>query len=414
VDFSYDDPEDARRLADRVRDFVDEVVLPEERGLSGGGSVPRTLIQDLRQEAKNRGLYAPQMPEEYGGLGLSFREVLPSFEEAGRSLLAPSALRVDAPDEGNMHTLEMVGSEEQKERWLRPLVQGEITSAFSMTEPQPGGGSDPKMIKTTAEREGDEWVINGHKWWTTQGSESDVLIVMARTDPDSHPYEGCSMILVPTDTPGVTLKRDIPHMGGETGVGHAEILYEDVRVPAENLLGEENAGFAIAQMRLGPARLTHCMRFSGMAERAVEVAKAYMQEREAFGTRLSDKQALRFELAESVTRLHAARTMVRHAARQITRGDQARTEVAMCKVFTANVVQDIIDTALQVCGGNGIGKDLPLATFYEGVRSFRIVDGADEVHKRSIARELFRDVHPEELDPLSRFEVSTPLYDPAD
>ncbi len=414
MDLSYDDPEPARELAERVRAFVDEVVLPEERRLSGGGSVPGELIEDLREEAKQRDLYAPQMPEEYGGLGLSFREVLPSFEQAGRSLLAPTALRVDAPDEGNMHTLEMVGTEQQKERWLRPLVAGEITSAFSMTEPSPGGGSDPKMIKTTAQRDGDEWVINGHKWWTTQGSESDVLIVMARTDLDAHPYEGCSMILVPTDTPGVTLKRDIPHLGGEAGAGHAEVLYEDVRVPAENLLGEENAGFAIAQMRLGPARLTHCMRFSGMAERAMEVAKAYTNEREAFGTRLSDKQALRFELAEGATRLHAARTMVRHAARQITRGEQARTEVAMCKVFTANVVQDIIDSALQVCGGSGIGKDLPLATFYEAVRSFRIVDGADEVHKRSIARELFRDVDTEELEPLPRFEVSTPLTESSD
>ena len=400
----YDDSERAREVADRVRSFVDEEVIPIEREHLGGPTVDRETVDELRDRAREYDIYAPQIPEEYGGMGMDFRDVLPMFEEAGRSLLGATALRVDAPDEGNMHTLELVGTDDQKERWLRPLAAGDLRSGFSMTEPNPGAGSDPKMIRTTAEKDGDEWVINGHKWWTTQGSEADVLLVMARTDRDAHPYEGCSIILVPADTPGVEVVRDIPHLGGGvTGTGHAEIRYDDVRVPEENLLGEENAGFAIAQQRLGPARLTHCMRFSGMAERALEIAKAYTSQRTAFDGPLAEKQALRFEVAEAETRLHAVRTMVRHAARQIAAGEEARIEVAMSKTFAANVVQDAIDSSIQLCGGNGIGKDLPLADFYENVRQFRIIDGADEVHKRVIARNAFEDVDENEVEHLTRY-----------
>ena len=192
--FTYDDPERGRAIAERTREFVDEVVLPVEREYLGRGPVPGDEIERLRDAARERDLYAPQVPEEHGGLGLDFREMLPVFEEAGRSLLGPAALRCSAPDEGNIHTIELVGTEAQKERWIDPLVAGEAHSGFSMTEPPQGGGSDPKMIATTAEKDGDEWVINGHKWWTTGGTEAEVLIVMARTDLDAHPYEGCSQI----------------------------------------------------------------------------------------------------------------------------------------------------------------------------------------------------------------------------
>ncbi|WP_135807119.1 acyl-CoA dehydrogenase family protein [Halorussus marinus] len=400
----YDDPASGEAVADRVREFVDREVIPVEREHLGGPPVTAETIESLREAAREYDVYAPQIPEEYGGLGLGFREALALFEEAGRSLLGAAAIRVDAPDEGNMHTLELVGTDDQKERWLGPLARGEIRSGFSMTEPMDGAGSDPKMIRTTAEKDGDEWVIDGHKWWTTQGSEADVLLVMARTDPDAHPYEGCSIFLVPADAPGVEVVRDVPHVGGGlTGIGHAEIRYDGVRVPEENLLGAENAGFAISQQRLGPARLTHCMRFSGMAERALDVAKAYAEERRAFDGTLSEKQALRFEIAEAETRLHAVRTTVRHAADRIAAGEEARTEVAMSKTYAANVVQDAVDTAVQICGGNGIGKDLPLADFYENVRQFRIIDGADEVHKRVIARDAFEDVDAGEVEHLTRY-----------
>ncbi|RBI62377.1 acyl-CoA dehydrogenase [halophilic archaeon] len=401
----YDDSDRAQTFAARTREFIDDVVTPVEREMLGDGPVDDDTIRELRDAAREAGVYAPHLPEEYGGQGLSYRDMLPVFEAAGRSLLGPPAVRVDAPDEGNMHTLELFGTDEQKETWLRPLVAGEARSAFSMTEPAPGAGSDPKMIRTTAERDGDEWVVDGHKWWTTQGSEADVLVVMARTDPDAHPYEGCSLFLVPTDASGVEVVRDVPHVGGAlTGIGHAEIKYESVRVPEDALLGQLNEGFTHAQQRLGPARLTHCMRYSGMAERALDIAKAYVSEREAFGTPLAEKQSLRFTVAEAETRLHAARTMVRHAAHEIEAGGEARIPVSMAKVFTANVVQEIIDDCLQLCGGSGISKDLPIADFYENVRQFRIVDGADEVHKRTIARDAFDDTDPSEIDTLPNYE----------
>ncbi|MFC7098080.1 acyl-CoA dehydrogenase family protein [Halobaculum marinum] len=400
----YDDSEAARALAERTREFVEEEVIPVEREVLGDGPVSDEQLAALRETAREYDVFCPQIDEEWGGMGMAFRDVLPMFEQAGRSLLGAAACRVDAPDEGNMHTLELLGTDDQQERWLRPLVAGDISSGFSMTEPMQGGGSDPKMIQTSAEKDGDEWVIDGHKWWTTGGTEADVLIVMARTDPDAHPYEGTSLFLVPADTPGVNVVRDVPHVGGGvTGVGHAEIEYDGVRVPEENLLGNLNEGFSHAQQRLGPARLTHCMRFAGMAERALDVAKAYASERQAFGGPIADKQAIRHEVADAETELHAVRTMVRDAAERIDRGEEARLQVAMSKTFAANRVQDIVDTALQMCGGNGIGKDLPIADFYESVRQFRIIDGADEVHRRVIARDAFADVDESELANVTRY-----------
>jgi acyl-CoA dehydrogenase len=421
MDIEYHDPADGRAVAERTREFVREEVLPVEREYLGEESVPDDVIADLRDRARDREIYGPQIPEAYGGLGLDFRAMLPVFEAAGRSLLGPTALRCGAPDEGNMHLLELAGSEAQKERWLAPLAAGEMRSAFAMTEPMNGGGSDPKMLATTAEksgpgsasersgtaaeRDGGEWVIDGHKIWITQGGDADVFFVMARTNEEVHPYEGTSIVAVPADTDGVEVVRDVPHVGGAPlGGTHAELRFDGARVPVENTLGPEDAGFMLAQQRLGPARLTHCMRFAGMADRALSVATAYASEREAFGEHLSDKQAIRFSIATSRTDLHAVRTMVRHAADAIAEGEEARVEVAMSKSFAANVCQEAIDDALQVCGGAGIGKDLPLADFYENVRAFRIIDGADEIHRRTIARAAFEDPPTEELDVLPRFE----------
>ncbi|MFP4627108.1 MAG: acyl-CoA dehydrogenase family protein [Natronomonas sp.] len=403
----YHDSEKANEVATRVEAFMEEEVLPREReALRTGDRISFDELEDYWEMAKDRDLFAPQMPEEYGGQGLDFRDMLPSFEQVGRSLFGALSIRANAPDEGNMHTLEIGASEEIKEKYLRPLVLGEMWSAFSMTEPMGGGGSDPKMLQTTAEKDGDEWVINGHKWWSSQGKIADFLLVMARTDLDAHPYEGTSIILVPTDTDGVEIVRNYPVLGGhgimETEFGHAEIVYDDVRVPIENTIGEEGGGFRLAQLRLGGGRLTHCMRYCGMAERALDVAKAYMMEREAFGTPLADKQALRHRIADAETKLHVARTANRHAARELDRSD-ARIEVAMAKTFTANVTNEIIDLAVQACGGNGIAKDLPIAHFYEDVRAFRIFDGADEVHRRTIAREAFEDLKTEEIEHVLRY-----------
>jgi acyl-CoA dehydrogenase len=418
----YHDSEQAQELAAEAREFMDERVIPTERKYLGDGPVPEGIIAELRDEARERGIYCPQIGAEHGGGGYDFDDVLPLFEEAGRSLLGATAMRVDAPDEGNMHTIELVGTEWQKEEYLEPLVAGDISSGFSMTEPRSGAGSDPKMMQTHAEKDraeqssagsarpeatqnGDEWVIDGHKWWTTQGDEADFLIVMARTDTDAHPYNGTSLFLVDADNPGVDIVEPTPHLGPSVvHSSHAEIRYDDVRIPEENLLGELNEGFTHAQERLSPARLTHCMRYTGMATRALNVAKAYMHDREAFDSKLSEKQSQRFDIAEMETRLHAVRTMVRHAARQIASEKEARIPVSMSKVFAANTTQEAIDLAIQCTGGSGISRHLPLADFHESVRAFRIVDGADEVHKRVIARHAFEDAeNPDELENLPTF-----------
>jgi acyl-CoA dehydrogenase len=401
----FTDSERAQELADRAARLMDEVVIPKERSLTGGTSISAGTVTELREAAREYGVYAPQIEEEYGGMGEDFRDALPAFEQAGRSLLGPVAMQIDAPDEGNMHLLELQGTELQKEQYLEPLVEGRIRSAFAMTEPMQGAGSDPKMIKTTAEKDGDEWVIDGHKWYTTQGVEADFLLVFARTDLDAHPYEGCSVFIVPKEADGVEIVRNIPHLGSELiGKGHAEIKFNDVRVPEEHLLGEEGKGFKHVQERLGPARLTHCMRFSGMAERSLDITKAYLSERDGFGSSLADKQDPRHKIAEHHTRIAAARSLIRTAADRIAAGDEARIEVSMAKVFAANVTQEAIDDALQFCGANGMTKDLPIADFYEEVRQFRIVDGADEVHKRTIARAAFEDVDEAELEPVVRYD----------
>jgi acyl-CoA dehydrogenase len=405
---NYNDSAHAEELADRTRDFIREEVIPaEQEHLLGGQDVSRKVIEDLREKARDANVYAAPFEEEYGGLGYDFRDALTAYEAAGLSILGPVSLRLDGPDEGNIHTLELIGTDDQKKQWLKPLIAGDVRSAFSMTEPMQGGGSDPKMLQTTGERDSDEWLIDGHKWWTSQGLESDVLFVMARTDLEAHPYDGCSFFLVPTDTDGVEILRDVPHLSVEGyGVSHAEIVFNSVRVPEENLLGDLNAGFNIAQRRLGPARLTHCMRFSGSAERALETTKAYIAERRGFGERLAEKQAIRHELADAETKLHAVRTMVRDAAARITAGDEARTEISMCKVFAANAVNEVIDTAMQYRGGNAIGRDLPMTYLYENARIFRFVDGADEVHRRSIARDTIDDYDPAMIDTLTRFQDS--------
>jgi acyl-CoA dehydrogenase len=400
----FNESEKAEAVTARIREFVDEIVLPAERDQPGGVAVSDELIDELRSEARDHDVYAPQVSEEYGGLGLDFRDALPAYEEGGRSFLAMTAIRTDPPDEGNIHLLELLGTDEQKDQWLRPLVDGEISSAFAMTEPMQGGGADPTMIETHAEKDGDEWSITGHKWWITNGSDADFFLVMARTNQEVHPYEGCSIFLVPADADGIDLVRDLPHMGEETlARSHTELIFDNVRVPEQNVLGTVDAGFDHAQQRMVPARLTRSMQFSGMAERSLDIAKAFMSEREAFGGSVSEKQGPRFDIADAETKLYAARSMIRRAADIYASGGQARTEAAMSKYYATNVAQDVIDTALQFCGSNGIGMDLPLAEFYQDVRIIRIADGPDEVQKRVIAREAFEDIDEREVQHLSRY-----------
>jgi acyl-CoA dehydrogenase len=313
-------------------------------------------------------------------------------EEMGRSLISPMVYNCSAPDTGNMEILAEHGTPEQLERWLRPLLEGEIRSCFSMTEPNTSG-SDPTGLATTAELDGDEWVINGHKWFTSGAVGASVAIAMVVTDPDAAPHKRASMILVPTDTPGFNLIRPVPVMGHDGGPGHCEIRYEDCRVPASSTLGERGAGFKIAQDRLGPGRIHHCMRAVGGAQRAFEIMCRRANERESFGGKLGEKQFVQDFIARSRMEIHGARLMVLHAAWKMdTEGKRAaRQEISMIKVVAANMFMDVLDRAIQVLGALGVSDDTPVALMWRQGRMLRIADGPDEVHKMVIAhRELNR------------------------
>jgi len=388
MDFSYS-PE-LQALTERVRRFVDDVVIPLEAHADADpvSGLPLPMLQDARAKAKAAGLWSPTMPQDLGGMGLSLQEIVPIFEAAGRSLIGPSVFNCAAPDEGNMHLLKMFANAEQREQYLKPLVAGEVFSGFAMTEPAPGVGSDPSMLRTTAVRDGDAWVINGHKWWTTGAGIASFLIIMARTGEDNR--KGATLFLAPIDTAGIELVRLVPHMGEPDLGGHGEVRFNDLRLPHSAILGEVGQGFAQVQARLGPARLTHCMRWTGIAQRALEIAAHYANEREAFGAKLGGHQSIQWMLADSDLELHAGRLMIQQAAWLLEHGEQARRETSMAKVWVAESVNRVIDRAIQICGGLGISRDLPLSRWYEAARAFRIYDGASEVHRMVIARQVLK------------------------
>jgi acyl-CoA dehydrogenase len=289
-----------------------------------------------------------------------------------------------------MHLLHLFANEEQRERYLKPLAAGEIRSAFAMTEPAPGAGSDPALLQTRAVRDGDEWVIDGHKWWTTGAEGAAFFLIMARTNPDVPVHKGSTVFIAPAGTAGIEFLRLVPHMGAADVGGHGEMHFVGLRLPQSAILGQEGEGFALTQARLGPARLTHCMRWTGIAQRALEIATHYAAEREAFGKHLTEHQAVQWMLADSATELHAGRLMIQHAAWLLEQGEQARQETSMAKVFVAETVNRVIDRAIQICGGLGISHDLPLSDWYESARAFRIYDGASEVHRMVIARQVIK------------------------
>jgi acyl-CoA dehydrogenase len=389
MDFSL--PPHVQELTQRVRHFVDSEVIPLEPYLDQheDGLTPE-MLATVRAKAKQAGLWCPQLPPELGGLGLSLAEIVPVFEAAGRSLIGPVALNCSAPDEGNMHLLHLFANADQREHYLTPLAAGEIRSAFAMTEPPPGAGSDPTMIKTRAVRDDDHWIINGHKWFASGAAGAAFLIIMAQTNPDVPAQKGSTIFLAPIDTPGIEIVRRVPIMGAHDLGGHCEIRFHDLRLPHSAILGDEGEGFALTQKRLGPARLTHCMRWTGIAQRALEIATQYGSEREAFGSKLTGHQSIQWMLADSAIELHAGRLMIQQAAWLLERGEQARQETSMCKVFVAEAVNRVLDRAIQVCGGTGISRDLPLSTWFAAARAFRIYDGASEVHRMVIARQVIK------------------------
>ncbi len=384
IDFTLD--KRLQQLREKIRQFVDTVVIPEEGGLSHDLGKLEALRAELQAKAKRENIFLPHLPEKLGGMGLDWRQTAVVLEEAGRSLLGPQALNAAAPDEGNMHLLYHVANEEQRERYLVPLARGENRSCFAMTEPAPGAGSDPSLLRSTAGRKNGKWAINGTKWFITGAEGAAFAIVLVRTS------EGPTMFLVDTHNPGLRLQRTIPTMDTLTPGGHGEIDFVDCLVDDAAVLGEVGKGFEYAQVRLDPARLTHCMRWLGVAVRSMEIATGYALQRNSFGKKLSEHQAVQWMVADSHAEMHAARLMIWHAAWKLDRGERVRHETSMTKVFVAETVNRVIDRALQICGATGISEDTPLSHFYREARPFRIYDGPSEVHRGSIARRIFRKV----------------------
>jgi acyl-CoA dehydrogenase len=388
--FRFDLARDVVELRDRLAAFVENEVIPHEHVLLNPGGVPWSLVQELRAKAREAGIFAPKVSREWGGLGLDMREAAVVLEEAGTSLLGPIALNCAAPDEGNMHMLELIAAPEQKRKYLAPLAAGEIRSCFAMTEPSPGAGSDPTMLRSRARRDGDHWVIDGHKWYITGADGAAFAIVMARTSDDSDPRRGATMFLVDADNPGLRIVRHISSLDQTFLGGHCEVRLEDCRVGPDAVLGEVDEGFRYAQVRLAPARLTHCMRWLGIARRSLEIAGRRARERRSGGKSLGEHQMVQSMLADSAIDLHASRLMIWHAAWVLDSGGHAREETSMAKVFVAEAVHRVVDRALQICGSLGVSEDLPLGLFYREVRPFRIYDGPSEVHRVAIAARYLR------------------------
>jgi acyl-CoA dehydrogenase len=398
-DFSTE-PEFAEKL-EWMEGFVREEIIPLEV-LDLDAAAFERATAPLKEEVKARGLWAAHLPPELGGGGFGQVRLGLMHEVLGQCVYAPPVFGNNAPDSGNAELLALGATEEQKKQWLEPLLDGRLRSAFSMTEP--GAGADPTLLATRAERDGDEYVINGHKWFTSNGSVADFLIVMAVTDPGGPPRRRASMFVVPAGTPGVDILRDVPTMGephehpARPG-GHTEIVYRDVRIPAENLIGNEGDGFLLAQQRLGPGRIHHCMRWLGQSRRAFDMLCERALSRYAHGSLLADKQMVQDWIAASAAEMTAARLMTLQAAWKMDQGGTAAalTDIAMIKYYGATVLYNVIDRAIQVHGSLGYTTDLPLEAMYRHARAARIYDGPDEVHKVTVARRILKGYEPRDV-----------------
>jgi len=378
-------------LREAYRAFMDAHVYEAEPALAREDEAADAQIAELRARAKAEGLWAPHLPPEAGGTGQGFLAYAHLNEEIGRSIWAQLVFNCQAPDAGNGEILHLFGTEEQKEQFLRPLVEGTTRSFFSMTEPEVSG-ADPTGLRTAAVLDGDEWVIDGHKWFSSGAEGAGFAIVMAVTDPDAEPHRRMSQILVPADTPGIEIEP-VP-VSGHRGRGwstHCEVTYTGVRVPAANLLGERGDGFRIAQKRLGPGRIHHVMRWLGQMQRAFDLMCRYALEREAFGGKLADKQTVQNWIADSAAEIQACRLMTLDAARKIDGGSEARVEISLIKFYAARVLNEVIDRAVQTHGGLGLTDRTPLAAMLAMARGGRIYDGPDEVHRMVVSRRILKE-----------------------
>lgn len=382
IDFGLD-PQ-VQELRERVRAFVRDVAIPAEPRDAPGHGLDDALRAELQAAARAAGVFAPQVPVELGGLGLDMRATAVVFEEAGYSVLGPQALNCAAPDEGNMHLLHVVADDAQRERYLRPLAAGELRSCFAMTEPAPGAGSDPSMLSTSATRIDGGWSISGRKWFITGAEGAAFAICMARAP------EGATMFLVDADNPGWRIERVVDAIDRSFPGGHAEVVLDDCRVGDDAVLGAVGAGFEHAQVRLAPARLTHCMRWLGAARRAHDVALDRANEREAFGARLGELGMVQERIAESEIDLETSRLLIWRAAWALDRGEAGRRESSLAKAHVAEAVCRVVDRSVQICGSLGVSGDAPLMRLLAEVRPFRIYDGPTETHRWAIARRALR------------------------
>ncbi|MRH41488.1 acyl-CoA dehydrogenase [Aquibacillus halophilus] len=396
MDFSYSDK--VKGLQQRVSDFMGKVVYPNEsvyrsqllESKNGRFSRVPPVMEEMKQQAKQAGLWNLFLPDSNYGAGLSNLEYAPLCEVMGRSLIAPEVFNCNAPDTGNMELLARYGTQEQKQQWLMPLLNGEIRSSFCMTEPDVAS-SDATNIESEIIHDGDEYIISGTKWWSSGAGDPrcKLLIFMGKTDPDAEKHRQQSMILVPIETTGIKIQRMLPVFGYDDAPhGHAEITFDHVRVPKDNLMVGEGEGFAIAQGRLGPGRIHHCMRMIGAAERALEIMCKRVESRVAFGMPLSKQGVIREWIADSRIEIEQARLLVLKAADMMDKvgNKQARKEIAMIKVVAPNMALKVIDRAIQAMGAAGVSEDFPLASLYAGIRTLRIADGPDEVHRQSVAK----------------------------
>jgi acyl-CoA dehydrogenase len=383
------------QLRKRVSDFMDQYVFPIEkdvqRVMGESGNTEPDSLKDVRKKAKAEGLWNLFLPDEKFGAGLKNYEYAPLCELMGRSPIGARAFNCMAPDTGNMEILTEFGTPDQKKQWLQKCLDGEIRTCFSMTEPDTPG-SDPTQLKTRAVRDGDNYVINGRKWFTSNAIGAAFAIAMVVTDPEAEPHRRASQIIVPLDTPGMKVVRPVPVMGHTGGGGHCEVLYTDCKVPITALLGEEGGGFAISQARLGPGRIHHCMRTIGIAERAIELMCKRANTRWTHGSYLADKANIQEWIADSRIEIDSTRLMVMNAAWKMDHEGKrnARNEIAEIKVMAANMVMRVLDRAIQLYGAAGVSDDYPLARFWRDSRALRIADGPDEVHRMTIARRELR------------------------
>jgi acyl-CoA dehydrogenase len=379
-------PQDVAELKVKVRSFIEKEIIPYEKDYDyNTGRLIDSTAQLLRKKVKEANLWTPHLPKSEGGLGLDLVGTAIIFSELGRSFIAPFVFNCDAPDEGNMHLLHMAASPEQKEKFYYPLIKGDIRSAFAMTEPPPGAGSDPTMLKTNAEKVGNKYILNGHKWYCTGANGAKFIIVMSKVQ-DS--FRRSTLFLVPTDSKGYSMIREVEIMGSHGAGGHCELKFENVEVPESMVLGRIGEGFKWSQERLGPARLTHCMRWIGMARRSMEIAREYAKSREAFGSKLSEHEGIGWMFAESALEIESGFLLTLKAADTLRSGADARQIISMAKWQVSETLNKCIDRAIQITGSTGYSRDLKLELAYRDARAARLADGPTEVHKMVIAKNL--------------------------